>query len=144
MLASAAIIFQTTACGTILHPERRGQRAGRIDPAVAILDGLGLLLFIIPGVIAFAVDFNNGAIYLPGGSGKGPLEGKSLLNLNDPEKVRFDPKRNAKANVEGIIRAKTGLSIRLDQKELEISRLESIDGVSGRLAARTDVFIGPP
>jgi hypothetical protein len=29
------------------------------------LDGLGLLLFFVPGVVAFAVDFYTGAIYLP-------------------------------------------------------------------------------
>ncbi|HEU4430607.1 MAG TPA: hypothetical protein VFT98_17740 [Myxococcota bacterium] len=55
------------ACGTILYPERRGQKSGRIDPAVAIMDGIGLLLFLIPGLAAFAVDFATGAIYLPGG-----------------------------------------------------------------------------
>lgn len=55
------------SCGTILHPERKGQVSGQIDPAVAILNGLGLLLYFIPGVIAFAVDFSNGTIYLPDG-----------------------------------------------------------------------------
>ena len=60
-----------SGCGTILHPERKGQVDGKIDPGIAILDGLGLLLFLVPGVIAFAVDFSNGTIYLPGtGSGK--------------------------------------------------------------------------
>lgn len=54
-------------CGTILYPERRGQRGGRIDPAVAVMDGVGCLLFLIPGLVAFAVDFGTGAIYLPGG-----------------------------------------------------------------------------
>lgn len=61
------ITLQSTACGTLLYPERRGQTSGRIDPAVAILNGIGLLFFIIPGAIAFAVDFSTGAIYLPGG-----------------------------------------------------------------------------
>ena len=58
------------ACGTILHPERKGQIDGRIDPAVAILNGVGLLLFLVPGVIAFAVDFSNGTIYRPGTGGR--------------------------------------------------------------------------
>ncbi|HRX75648.1 MAG TPA: hypothetical protein P5341_16175, partial [Hyphomonas sp.] len=31
-----------------------------------ILDGIGLLLFLIPGLIAFAVGFSNDTIYLPG------------------------------------------------------------------------------
>ncbi len=61
VLATAAV----SGCGTILHPERRGQNAGPIDWKIAALDGLGLLFFFIPGVIAFAVDFNNGTIYLP-------------------------------------------------------------------------------
>ncbi|WP_291063972.1 hypothetical protein [Hyphomonas sp.] len=55
-----------SACGTIMYPERKGQIDGKIDTTVAILDGIGLLLFLVPGVIAFAVDFSNGTIYLPG------------------------------------------------------------------------------
>lgn len=56
-----------TGCGTLLYPERKGQgRGGRLDPSIVILDGIGLLLFLIPGLIAFAVDFSNDTIYLPG------------------------------------------------------------------------------
>ncbi len=43
----------------------RGQPAGQLDWTVVALDGIGLLLFFVPGVIAFAVDFSNGTIYLP-------------------------------------------------------------------------------
>ncbi len=68
MGGSAAILAAAlSGCGTLLYPERKGQSGGRIDPAVAILDGVGLLLFLIPGLIAFAVAFSNGTIYLPGG-----------------------------------------------------------------------------
>lgn len=64
---SAALLATGLAgCGTILYPERKGQGSGRLDPAIVMLDGLGLLLFLIPGVIAFAVDFSNDTIYLPG------------------------------------------------------------------------------
>lgn len=59
------LIIALTACGTILYPERKGQIQGRIDPMVLALDGLGLIFYLIPGVIAFAVDFSNGTIYLP-------------------------------------------------------------------------------
>ncbi|MCI0335064.1 MAG: hypothetical protein L0228_17790 [Planctomycetes bacterium] len=53
-------------CGTILYPERRNQPpGGNLDWGIVALDGVGLLLFFIPGVIAFAVDFTTGAIYLP-------------------------------------------------------------------------------
>ncbi|POB05242.1 polyribonucleotide nucleotidyltransferase [Halopseudomonas oceani] len=62
-----ALITQLSACGTIFYPERRGQISGQIDPGVAILNGIGLLIFIIPGLIAFGIDFATGAIYLPDG-----------------------------------------------------------------------------
>ncbi|NHI01904.1 MULTISPECIES: hypothetical protein [Oceanimonas] len=67
-LALAGVMTtQLAACGTVFYPERKGQRSGRIDPVVAIANGVGLLFFLVPGVIAFAVDFSNGTIYLPGG-----------------------------------------------------------------------------
>ncbi len=83
-----ALGAQALGCGTILYPERRGQTSGRIDPSVAILDGIGLLLFLIPGLVAFAVDFGTGAIYLPGGRRSGrrgeveriPFEGHDLAS----------------------------------------------------------------
>ncbi|MCJ8168464.1 polyribonucleotide nucleotidyltransferase [Atopomonas sediminilitoris] len=62
---SAALVTQLSACGTLFYPERRGQIEGRIDPAIAILDGIGILFYVVPGLIAFAVDFATGAIYLP-------------------------------------------------------------------------------
>lgn len=53
-------------CGTLLHGERRGQpHSDQLDWGVVVLDSLGLLLFVIPGIAAFAVDFSTGAIYLP-------------------------------------------------------------------------------
>jgi len=60
-----AFVVSVISCGTIFHPQRIGQKGGRIDPAIFILDGIGLLFFFVPGVVAFAVDFSNGTIYLP-------------------------------------------------------------------------------
>jgi len=82
---AAALVVQLLGCGTILYPERRNQPAGKYDTDVVVLDAIGLFFFILPGVIAFAVDFSTGAIYLPrggksrlkerfGGSGIQPLE----------------------------------------------------------------------
>jgi hypothetical protein len=66
LAALQAAMITTAGCGTILHPERRGQPpTGRLDWGVVLLDGLGLIFFFIPGLIAFAVDFSTGAIYLP-------------------------------------------------------------------------------
>lgn len=67
LLLAGTLTTQLAACGTVFYPERKGQISGRIDPVVAIANGVGLLFFIVPGVIAFAVDFTTGAIYLPGG-----------------------------------------------------------------------------
>lgn len=64
-LLTLTLTTQLTACGTIFYPERRGQISGEIDPGVAILNGMGLLFYIIPGLVAFAVDFATGAIYFP-------------------------------------------------------------------------------
>lgn len=65
ILLSTTLITQLSACGTVFYPERRGQIGGEIDPGVAILNGIGLLFYVIPGLIAFAVDFTTGAIYFP-------------------------------------------------------------------------------
>lgn len=64
-LSTAAL---ATGCGTVLYPERKGQPKGQLDVGIVLLDAVWLLVGIIPGVIAFAVDFSNGCIYLPSGS----------------------------------------------------------------------------
>ncbi len=60
------LIFSTTGCGAIFYPERNGNTS-KVDPKVAVLDGIGLVFFIIPGVVAYAIDFSTGCIYLSGG-----------------------------------------------------------------------------
>lgn len=59
-------VCSVTGCGAFIHSERIGQpHSNQIDWKIAALDGLGLILFFVPGVIAFVVDFSTGAIYLP-------------------------------------------------------------------------------
>lgn len=59
-------------CGTLLHSERLNQPHSRdLDWKIVALNGLGLIFFFIPGVIAFVVDFHTGAIYLPPYQGAG-------------------------------------------------------------------------
>ena len=65
VLVLAVLIVQLAGCGTLMYPERRGQKSGRIDMGIALLDGIGLFVFLMPGIIAYAVDFYNGTIYLP-------------------------------------------------------------------------------
>lgn len=61
------LIVQLSGCGTLLYPERRGTETGRLNADIVLLDAVGLLFFVIPGVVAFAVDLVTGAIYLPSG-----------------------------------------------------------------------------
>ncbi len=100
---------QLAACGTILYPERKGQSAGRLDPGVVVLDAVGLLFFVIPGVIAFAVDFNNGSIYLPGGS--------AALDHGDLNVVSVDGEITHE-KIEQVILEKTGEVVRLDDSKV--------------------------
>ena len=62
---AVSLFTQLTACGTLFYPDRRGQIDGRIDPAIAALNAVGLIFYLIPGLIAFGIDFATGAIYLP-------------------------------------------------------------------------------
>src|SRR3989338_8429051 len=114
----AVLTVQLMGCGTIMYPERKGQKSGRIDAGVALLDGIGLLFFLIPGVIAFAIDFNNGTIYLPGTS-------RSSLDLKTIKQAKFDPKHSNMASIEKIITEKTGHTVKLDQVDMKIARLKS-------------------
>jgi len=102
-----ATLIGTTACGVILYPERKGQVDGRIDPAVAVLDAVGLLFFIVPGVIAFAVDFATGAIYLPGSANN------TTLDLNEAELVKLKKGELDAATIERMIEEKTGEKVSL-------------------------------
>ncbi len=62
---AATLLTQVAACGTLFFPDRRGQIEGRVDPLVAGLNAVGILFYVIPGLIAFGIDFATGAIYLP-------------------------------------------------------------------------------
>ncbi|SDB51915.1 hypothetical protein SAMN02927930_02042 [Pseudidiomarina indica] len=78
------ITLHLTACGTILYPERKGQVSGKIDPGIAALNGIGLLFFLVPGVIAFAVDFSNGTIYLPSSAATDQDDGLRVVKTEGP------------------------------------------------------------
>jgi hypothetical protein len=117
----AVFTIQLIGCGTLMYPERRGQRGGRVDVGVAILDGIGLLFFIIPGVIAFCVDFSNGTIYLP------ERGLRSALDLNNFKEVKFDPKHASMASIERTIKDETGYEVKLDEDNVKLSKLRSVN-----------------
>lgn len=117
-LMCAVLIVQMAGCGTIMYPHRRGQQGGKIDAGVAVLDGVGLLLFVLPGIIAFAVDFSTGAIYLPGTS-------RSSLDMKNPKIVRFDTRNCTNEKLEYIIKNETGIDVKLNQPGIKVTRLSS-------------------
>ena len=115
-------LFQITACGTIMYPERKGQVGGKIDAEVAILDGIGLLFFLIPGVIAFAVDFSNGTIYLPANK-------KSLLENNDSQNLNvlhIDKDKMNLQEIESVISENTGINFDMDDQRIQVVELSKI------------------
>jgi hypothetical protein len=126
-----AVSLQLASCGTILYPERKGQRDGRLDIGVVLLDGIGLLFFIIPGVIAYAVDFSNGTIYLPGGSARG---GKTGVGPLGPRTVRFDVKRYSPDSLKDVLRRETGYELDWRDPRLRAVKLRDAGEIPAHFA----------
>ena len=95
---------------------KKGQRAGKLDPSIVVLNAIGLLFFIVPGVIAFAVDFNNGTIYLPGGRAALQNDDINMLHL---EGEVTDEK------IEKAILAQTGRVVKLNNSDVQA--IENMD-----------------
>jgi uncharacterized protein YceK len=77
IVVSVSLLIASSGCGTLMFKEResQGHTNGRVDPNVVIMDSLGLLLFVLPGLVAFGVDFSTDAIFLPPNvvKGQGPF-----------------------------------------------------------------------
>lgn len=119
-LLSLAILTATmvSSCGTILYPERQGQVKGNVDLTVVLMDGIGLLFFLIPGIIAYAVDFGTGAIYLPSGSACGPI---TVESLNDMNKIETGDTELTPEKIEMVILRELGIHIDMNDETLQIS-----------------------
>ncbi|MGV6475320.1 hypothetical protein [Azotobacter vinelandii] len=122
-LLAVALTTQLSACGSIFFPDRRGQIEGQIDYLVAGLDAIGLLFYVIPGVIAFAVDFTTGAIYLP--PGESYSVAPQTLRRSIGADGRIDP-----ARLKTLIERETGRRLPAGEP-----RLIQRDSGPGRLAA---------
>lgn len=122
-LATGAATTSLSGCGTFLYPERRGQRGGPIDWKVVALDAIGLVLFFVPGVIAFAVDIYSGAIYLP------PHE---YSGTDEPEMkdgfvaIALPESDTSNETIESLVAANTGKQVRLDNEECQRAKLPSL------------------
>lgn len=126
-LLSALVTTGTASavgCGTVLHPERRGQPAGPLDWKIVALDAIGLLLFFIPGVIAFAVDFTTGTIYLPPdqyGQKRDKRSGQKLVSIKMPEE------KMTVGKLEQIVSGHAQRQIQLTPGSYQTEELKTID-----------------
>lgn len=120
---TATLLTQLSACGTLFFPDRRGQIEGRVDPVIVALDAIGILFYVLPGLIAFGVDFATGAIYLPGGT-TAQVDPHDLQNLVDSQ-GQVD-----RAKLKTLIEQQTGQSLPLDDP-----RVIQHSGTTQQLAA---------
>lgn len=124
-LTTVAPLSFAAGCGMLLHPERRGQPpGGGLDWGVVALDALGLLLFFIPGVIAFAVDFSTGAIYLPPpgyGDATSPPEDRQLA------KVQMPKQELSRERIEQVASQHAGRDVQLVAGAYETAPLSKLD-----------------
>jgi len=107
---AVSLFTQLAACGTLFYPDRRGQIDGKIDPAIAIANAVGLLFYVIPGLIAFGIDFATGAIYLPD-------DEYSMAPEKLQEAIGADGVID-QAKLKAIIEQETGRSLPLDDPRL--------------------------
>lgn len=121
------MLFELSACGTIFYPERKGTRSGTLDPIVVAADAIGLLFFLVPGVIAFAVDFSNGTIYQGGGR-------HSSLTPEELKSVTHDGKVDRKLLGE-LMSKKLSQPVNLDASNLQVQRFDSEAALLARLNA---------
>lgn len=122
--SAAAVTSGTGGCGLILHPGRKSApHSNQIDWKVAALDGLGLILFFVPGVVAFAVDFYTGAIYLPANNGQvGYTASKFELKRRDI------PREDLKmSSIEKAVSDHIGENVSLRDDSSRVSHLAKID-----------------
>ncbi|KRW62760.1 hypothetical protein [Pseudomonas sp. TTU2014-080ASC] len=107
----ATLVTQLTACGTLFYPDRRGQIDGKVDPLIVGLNAVGILFYVIPGLIAFGVDFATGAIYLP----------DNKVSQVDPEQLNKLVDASGKVDLDGLkalILTETGHNLPLDDPRL--------------------------
>ena len=126
MVLCLSLIFQLTSCGMLLYPERRGQDGGKIDPVVAVLDGVGLLFFLIPGIVAFGVDIGTGTIYLPPGGRADATPDEDSEKADDSlQVVQIDPDTVDQEAIEEAVEDATGIKVSLADPRMEVTKYPS-------------------
>lgn len=114
-VAIASVLGNVAGCGVLLHPERQGQQGGKIDVEVALLNSIGLVFFVVPGLVAFAIDFHQGTIYLPGGI-------TSASSDDGLRVVKLKGKVN-KESIEAAVREELGVNINLSADNVQAQQV---------------------
>ena len=110
-----------SSCGTIIYPDRVNQKnRGDIDLVILGLDAIGLLFFIIPGIVAFVVDFGTGAIYFPENHRRGRSENTIFDEIDSQS--RLD-----RQEIERLVSARTGIAVNLNEDGVQVMRIEHLD-----------------
>ena len=130
------LLLQLAACGVILHPERQGQRGGRIDAKVAILDGIGLLFFLVPGVIAFAVDFATGTIYLPRRRASIGTDGQDLRRVTFTGPLSID-------KLEKLLADELGVNVALNDAHVSMRHVDAVTDIAEHLYLTDNLLVAP-
>lgn len=121
-LCGIATLPLLSSCGTIIYPDRVNQKErGDLDFIVVGLNAAGLLFFLVPGIVAFAVDFGTGAIYFPEDHKKGRRENTFFDKIDS--QVKLDQQE-----IERIVGEKAGRKIDLNHEDVQAMRLNDLSG----------------
>lgn len=120
LISGGALCAGLTGCGTILYPERIGQSHGPLNWKVVALDTIGLLLFLVPGVVAFVVDFHNGTIYLP--PEQVPMYDAPVLS----RKIEVEREQLTMTGIEAAVSEETGVALKLTPGGYVTRELETL------------------
>lgn len=131
VIGLAAFLQSTTGCGLLLHPERQGSKGGNLDPVIVLLDGLGLFFFLVPGIVAFAVDVSTGCIYTGGGGGGSKRRHFSALEAGQPvsadelagmKKITLNGPVN-KASIEAALERELGHKVDITAPNVQVQSI---------------------
>ncbi len=109
LVSLLALTTNLAACSTIKsEKEIEKEQIEVVEPSnnTAEINGVGTLFFVIPNVITYAVDFNDGTVYLP--NKKNRHKKINDLNISNMSAIKIDKERLNFKTIESIISAEAG------------------------------------
>lgn len=118
------MLSNIAGCGVLLYPERQGQKGGHIDVQVALLNGIGLVFFLVPGLVAFAIDFHQGTIYLPNTYGALLENNEGFAHDHGLHSIKLEGAINAQT-VERVVLEQAGVHIDLSAQNIRAQAISA-------------------